>query len=80
MLFRVCRASALATGKAIGKDPNEIDKEIAALCDVDLARLKKASSKAVQDFAKESKKLTKAYLATIDPDALAATTQQGTTH
>ena len=80
MLFRVCRASALATGKAIGKSPDDIDKEISALCDADVARLKKASNKAVQDFAKESKEVTQAYLATVDPDALAATTQQATKH
>jgi hypothetical protein len=80
MLFRVCRASVLATGKAIGKEPDEIDAEVSALCDADVARLRKASNKAVQDFAKESKKITKAYLATIDPEALAATTQQTTTH
>jgi hypothetical protein len=79
MLFRVCRASAMATGAAIGKSPAEIDAEISALCDADVARLKKASDKAVQQFADESKKITKAFLASVDPEALAATTQQQAT-
>jgi hypothetical protein len=80
MLFRVCRASALATGAAAGKTPDDIDAEISALCDADVARLKKASNKAVQNFARESHKITKAFLASVNPEALAATTQQATKH
>ena len=72
MLFRVCRATALGTGAAIGKTQIEVDAEIAALCDADVARLKKASHSAVQDFARESHKIAKAYLATVNPNAFSA--------
>lgn len=72
LLFRVCRATALGTGAAIGKSQPEIDAEIAALCDADIARLKKASQSAVQDFARESHKIAKAYLATVDANAFNA--------
>jgi hypothetical protein len=72
LLFRVCRAMALGTGAEIGKTQPEIDAEIAALCDADIARLKKASPGAVQDFARESHKIAKAFLATVDPNAFSA--------
>jgi hypothetical protein len=68
LLFQVCRATALGTGAAIGKTQPEIDAEIAALCDADIARLKKASHNAVQDFARESHKIAKAFLASVDPN------------
>jgi hypothetical protein len=80
LLFRVCRASALATGEAIGKSQSDVDAEISALCDADVARLKKGSDKKLQEFGRESEKITKAFLASIDPEALAATTQQTTKH
>jgi hypothetical protein len=79
MLFRVCRAMALGIGAEIGKTQPEIDAEIAALCDADIARLKKASHSAVQDFARESHKITKAFLATVDPNAF-STSPQPTKH
>lgn len=80
MLLRVCRAAALASGKALGKAETDVDAEISALVDADIARLKTKSDRDVQSFAGESVKITKAFLATVDPKALAATTQQGTRH
>jgi hypothetical protein len=79
-LFRVCRAMALGTGAAIGKSQPDIDTEIAALCDADMTRLKKASASAVQDFARESHKITKAFLATVDPNAFSVSGQIETKH
>jgi hypothetical protein len=75
LLFRVCRAAALANGAAVGQSAEEVDAAISALCDADIAKLKKSSDRAVQDFARESHKVTKAFLATVDPVALAATTR-----
>jgi hypothetical protein len=80
MLLRVCRAAALASGKSLGKTEPDVDAEIASLADADIMRLKQKSQREIQNFAGESVKITQAFLATVDPVALAATTQQGTRH
>jgi hypothetical protein len=80
LLFRVCRASALAAGEAVGQSQSEVDAAISAMCDADVARLKKGSDRALQEFGRESDKIARAYLLTVDPDALAAWTQPGTRH
>jgi hypothetical protein len=80
LLFRVCRASALATGAALGQSQTEVDAAISALCDADVARLKRAPNRKVREFAHESGEITKTFLASVDPEALAATTQQATKH
>jgi hypothetical protein len=80
LLFRVCRASALAAGEAIGQPQIDVDAAISQLCDADIARLKKSSPQAVQKFGEESEKIARAYLLTVDPEALAAWTERGTRH
>jgi hypothetical protein len=78
LLFRICRASALAAGEAVGQSQVDVDAAISQVCDADIARLKKSSPQTVQKFGEESDKIARAYLLTVDPEALAAWTQKST--
>lgn len=84
MLFQVCRASALAAGEALGQSQIDVDAAISQLCDADIARLKASSPQTIQKFGEESDKIARAYLLTVDAEALAAWThkanQQHTQH
>lgn len=80
LLARTCRAAALASGKVLGKSEADVDAEINSLFTADIARLKAKPDRDVQEYARESYRITKAFLATIDPEALAATTQRATKH
>jgi len=64
-LFRLCRAKALAAGAAEGRSEAEVDAAITALCDADVARLKKASEEEVRAFARESGEIVKRFLSAI---------------
>lgn len=75
LLFQVCRASALAAGEALGKSQVDVDAAISQLCDADIRRLQQSPPRNVQKFGEESEKIARAYLLTVDPEAIAAWTQ-----
>lgn len=70
LLFKVCRTQALKTGSVIGMSSAQVDAEIGSLCDADVARLQSSSNEAFREFADESGRIVKSFLATVDTQDL----------